>query len=73
MCILLSPPKIELPSLMGDAWTKGAHLGLTASTGELSDNHDVIRLETYISSTAAERGEKQREQKRPVEVEPVTM
>ena len=63
--------KFELPAEMGEEWTKGAHLGLTASTGQLSDNHDVVRLETYVSSEAAEKGEKDRENKRPVEVEPV--
>ncbi|CAM9225147.1 unnamed protein product [Ascophyllum nodosum] len=62
--------QFELPAEMGEEWTKGAHLGLTASTGQLSDNHDVVRLETYVSSEAAEKGEKDRENKRPVEVEP---
>eukprot|EP00752_Nemacystus_decipiens_P016762 g15000.t1 len=54
--------QIELPNEMGEGWTKSGHLGLTASTGQLSDNHDVIRLETYVSSEAAERGEQKREQ-----------
>lgn len=63
--------KLELPDEMGEDWTKGAHLGLSGSTGELSDNHDVVRLETYVSSEAAQRGEKARAEKRPVEVEPV--
>ncbi|CAN0569916.1 unnamed protein product, partial [Ectocarpus sp. 12 AP-2014] len=46
---------------LGEEWAKGGHLGLTASTGQLSDNHDVIRLETYVSSEAADKGEEKRE------------
>lgn len=56
---------------MGKDWTKAGHLGLTASTGQLSDNHDVIRLETYVSSEAAEKGEEKREQRSAVELDPV--
>lgn len=28
-------------------WARSAHLGLTASTGQLADNHDVLSLKTY--------------------------
>jgi mannose-binding lectin 2 len=28
-------------------WLEHAHIGLTASTGQLADNHDVISLATY--------------------------
>lgn len=56
---------------MGEGWTKGSHLGLTASTGQLSDNHDVIRLETYVSSEAAEKGEQRRENASPGELDSV--
>lgn len=56
---------------MGEDWTKAGHLGLTASTGQLSDNHDVIRLETYVSSEAAEKGEQKREQGSASELDPV--
>lgn len=57
---------------MGEGWTKGAHLGVSASTGQLSDNHDVVRLETYVSSAAAEKGERHREEKTPLEISPVS-
>ena len=56
---------------MGEDWAKSGHLGLTASTGQLSDNHDVVRLETYVSSEAAERGEQKREQGSGAELDPV--
>lgn len=64
--------QIELPLEMGEGWTTKGHLGVTASTGELSDNHDVIRLDTYVSSEAAVTGEKKREDKTAIEVEPVS-
>ncbi|CAM9525993.1 unnamed protein product [Ectocarpus sp. 6 AP-2014] len=53
--------QLDLPKELGEEWAKGGHLGLTASTGQLSDNHDVIRLETYVSSEAADKGEEKRE------------
>lgn len=56
---------------MGEDWTKAGHLGLTASTGELSDNHDVVRLETFVDSEAAVRGEQRRESRAPLEIAPV--
>ena len=56
---------------MGKDWTKAAHIGLSASTGQLSDNHDIIRLETYVSSDAAEKGEKQRENRVQSDLDPV--
>lgn len=58
---------------MGEGWTTGCHLGLSASTGELSDNHDVVRVETYVNSQAAVTGEKIREEQKaaPAEVNPV--
>lgn len=62
---------MELPADFEDGWTAGSHLGLTASTGELSDNHDVIRVETYIDSKAAEKGEQRREQATPGEMNTV--
>ena len=33
-----------------DNWSRRAHLGLTASTGQLADNHDVVSLSTYSES-----------------------
>ncbi|CAN0326766.1 unnamed protein product, partial [Laminaria digitata] len=63
--------QLELPPEMGKDWTKAAHVGLSASTGQLSDNHDIIRLETYVSSEAAEKGEKQRENRIQSDLDPV--
>ncbi|CAM9657747.1 unnamed protein product, partial [Phaeothamnion confervicola] len=41
------------------------HVGLSASTGQLADNHDVIRLDTYTSAEVADvevsRAEKEQE------------
>jgi hypothetical protein len=33
---------LEIPD-----WPREAHIGLTASTGQLSDNHDVLSLVTF--------------------------
>lgn len=34
----------QLPESLGEDWAKTSHLGVTASTGQLADNHDVISL-----------------------------
>ena len=44
-----------LPSL--SEWPTRAHVGITASTGELSDNHDVISLNTYSDERLLEAHE----------------
>ena len=36
---------VDLPFAMD--WAKSAHIGVTASTGQLADNHDVISLTTF--------------------------
>jgi mannose-binding lectin 2 len=36
---------MELP--LKQDWSKSAHIGITASTGQLADNHDVLSLVTY--------------------------
>ena len=33
-----------------DGWLKEAHVGLTASTGQLADNHDVLSFAAYIDA-----------------------
>jgi mannose-binding lectin 2 len=40
---------IDLP----DFWARKAHIGLTASTGQLADNHDVLSLSTFSDSDHA--------------------
>lgn len=63
--------QIQIPEEMDDKWASGGHVGITASTGELSDNHDVVRLATYVNSDAAERGEEARGKRQQMEVKPV--
>ncbi|RLN92171.1 hypothetical protein BBJ28_00013314 [Nothophytophthora sp. Chile5] len=48
---------------IGDDWMNEAYVGISASTGGLADNHDVIALNVYddvIDSLADEKDEKQR-------------
>lgn len=40
---------IDLP----DFWSRKAHIGLTASTGQLADNHDILSLSTFSDSDHA--------------------
>lgn len=40
---------IDLP----DSWARKAHIGLTASTGQLADNHDILSLSTFSDSDHA--------------------
>jgi hypothetical protein len=42
---------------MHSGWARKAHLGLTATTGGLADNHDVISLKTYSDHDTAASGE----------------
>lgn len=37
---------LDLP----DSWARKAHIGLTASTGQLADNHDILSLSTFSDS-----------------------
>ncbi|CAM9351291.1 unnamed protein product [Choristocarpus tenellus] len=55
---------------MDKGWVKSSHIGLTASTGELSDNHDVLRLDTFVSSNDAQIGENEPKSQSAVQVEP---
>jgi hypothetical protein len=38
---------VQLHGLEIPDWPREAHIGLTASTGQLSDNHDVLSLVTF--------------------------
>jgi mannose-binding lectin 2 len=42
----------SLPPKLNAAWLAKAHIGVTASTGQLADNHDVLGLEVYSDSDA---------------------
>lgn len=44
---------INLVGLEED-WLRHAHIGITASTGQLSDNHDVMSLQSFSSYRAME-------------------
>lgn len=39
-------------------WSLRAHVGLTASTGQLADNHDVIYIRNYSDDSVADEIEK---------------
>ncbi len=56
-------------------WLHRAHIGLSASTGQLADNHDILYLKSYsdakvMEAEEAEEANKSRfelEQHRPVD------
>jgi len=50
-CVNIS--NIGLPS----NWARSAHIGLSASTGQLADNHDIISLKSYTDSVMLENVE----------------
>lgn len=41
-----------LPKALNGGWLTRAYLGVTASTGQLADNHDLLGLEVYSDQTA---------------------
>ena len=43
--------KLDLPQ----GWLEHAHIGVTATTGQLADNHDVISLQTYTEPATMEK------------------
>jgi len=44
---------LELPG--GEDWLKNAYVGITATTGQLADNHDIISLSTYSNTEVMEK------------------
>jgi hypothetical protein len=44
----------QLPASLGEEWAKSAHLGVSASTGQLADNHDVLSLVPQPSHTRSQ-------------------
>ena len=42
-----------------DYWANRAYIGLTATTGALADNHDILSLKTYSDAAVMEQEEEQ--------------
>ena len=40
-----------------DNWAAKAYIGLTATTGALADNHDILSLKTYSDAAVMEQDE----------------
>ncbi len=40
-----------------DGWLHRAHIGITGSTGQLADNHDVLYLKTFSNAAMLEQVE----------------
>eukprot|EP00611_Tribonema_gayanum_P029464 TRINITY_DN7891_c0_g1_i5.p1 TRINITY_DN7891_c0_g1~~TRINITY_DN7891_c0_g1_i5.p1 ORF type:complete len:465 (+),score=91.70 TRINITY_DN7891_c0_g1_i5:238-1632(+) len=50
--------KVTLPTDKLEAgWLSSAHIGVTASTGQLADNHDLLRVDVYSDEASADTGE----------------
>jgi len=43
---------VTLPPTLDAAWLRRVHLGVTASTGQLADNHDVLSLDVFGDADA---------------------
>jgi mannose-binding lectin 2 len=54
-------------------WLVRAHVGITASTGQLADNHDVISLNSFTDSAVLEAHEKTESEKNAFETAPADM
>jgi len=50
-CVMVED--VDLP----DNWTSRAYVGLTATTGALADNHDIISLKVFSDATVMEQDE----------------
>lgn len=51
----VSIPRLNLPS----GWLSKSYIGLTATTGQLADNHDIIYLKTSSDADLLERKEEE--------------
>jgi len=49
----VSVPELDLPEF----WASRAYIGMTATTGQLADNHDIISLKTYSDQAVLEADE----------------
>lgn len=54
-------------------WLVRAHVGITASTGQLADNHDVISLNSFSDAAVLEAHEKSSSERKDFEMAPDTM
>jgi lectin, mannose-binding 2 len=54
-------------------WLVRAHVGITASTGQLADNHDVISLKSFSDAAVLEASEKSEKESNAFETAPDTM
>lgn len=43
----------QVPVALPDGWHKSAHIGLTGTTGQLADNHDVVSLQVIEGNGVA--------------------
>ncbi len=52
---------VDIPNLelLQKGWVKKAYIGITATTGQLADNHDVLSLKTYSDAKVMEAEESQ--------------
>jgi len=51
-------------------WAENAYIGLTATTGQLADNHDIISLSTYSDHSALEVHEAANAEKKDFKLDP---
>lgn len=61
-----SIPTLNLPK----DWLKSSHVGLTATTGQLADNHDILYLKSYTDPLILEKDEKEDQSKPHFDFEP---
>lgn len=52
---------IKLP----DYWANRAYIGMTATTGALADNHDILSIKTYSDQAVMEQEEQQEKVAKP--------
>jgi len=62
--------RTTLPDTIPEAWLKSAHVGVTASTGQLADNHDVLSLQSFSELEKARLHERMEDEKTFFETDP---
>jgi mannose-binding lectin 2 len=64
-------PCVDLTDMdLPEDWASESYLGITAATGQLSDNHDILSLVTYVDQEVMEKEELIRNSKTVYEVSP---
>jgi hypothetical protein len=54
---------VNVSTPLQPGWLMKSHIGITASTGQLADNHDILYLKTFSDAQVLEQKEEEESKK----------